>query len=123
MTAYLHPQRESDRVYPVARDTAIANAAENLCRVFSPWARDREGTRRGNLISIMKVAAGLGVTIFSQPSTLVWEWRLSHSGEQSRGGMRLVLRPGLIRTTGVEARPLETPQLIAPPVARPLEVK
>ncbi|KEF61129.1 uncharacterized protein A1O9_02694 [Exophiala aquamarina CBS 119918] len=123
LTAYLHPQPENDRAYTAARDMAIANAAENLCHAFSPWARDREGTRRGNLVSIMKVAAEVGVTMFSQPSTLVWDWRLSRHGEQGHRGMRLVLRPGLIRTTSAEARPLETPQVIVPPVARDLEVK
>ncbi len=111
-----------------ARDATIQASATDFSAAFAPWAnaRSSDGDRIQNLVDIMRNAAQVGVSIFSQASDFKYIWTApsegrSHSRAQSRGrGSRsIVVTPGFVKVTDENARPLKHGQvLVSPAVAQ-----
>lgn len=83
-----------------------------LCsNAFAPWeARESAGQKRHeHLISLFHKAARVGVLIFSQPSTFLFDWEPSHKAKST---MAIQVWPRLLRTTNAIAESLPKPQVI-----------
>jgi hypothetical protein len=110
LTAYLGPEPEHDQRYQDERDHSIINAAQQVCQAFGLWARDTDDNRVQSLVSIMKRASELGITLFSQPSAFEWQWH-----GNSHDSTKIVVLPGLYKTTDKDAQPIEPPMCLVEP--------
>jgi hypothetical protein len=90
--------------------------------VFDPWAMSPNnfGSRRENLINIMKGGSETGFMLFSQPSTFQWVWRSSSAGAGKGGSLKVVILPGLVKVRDEEARELDKGVELLRPVVGPI---
>ena len=118
LSSYLRPKPTEDASYTAQRDAHITDLADTLSRTFDPWAlsRDSYGSRRDNLVNIMRKGSETGMLLFSQPSTFRWRWQLSASKAQQGGKLNVVLLPGLEKTRDENANELGRPLELLRPV-------
>lgn len=71
------------------------------------------------MINIMKRASDMAITLFAQPASFEWTWveaaTKNGSTSHTREGDRIVMLPGLYKTTDQDARPLAAPLHLVEP--------
>ena len=113
---YLRTETEHDLAYQSERDHVIANAAQQVCEAFWPWARSTDNTHSQSLVSIMIRASDLVITLFSQPSAFKWQWHAQDKSVPSRNdATKIVVLPGLYKMTDQAAQPLSPPLCLIDP--------
>ncbi len=110
MTAYLRPDPTKDAAYISQRDRQISGFVKSFAKAFAPWKstgyKDEERAR--SLSAILENAANLGILLFSQPSTLKFEWPAS---SEVRPG-KVVVSPALLKSTDEKGRVLAEAQIM-----------
>lgn len=95
---------------------ATIRALENILRPYANSRMDNE-QRKGNLEEIMKRSATFAFTLFSQPSTWVFDWR----EEQGVRSGELCVFPALLQITDEAGESLTPPRPFSEPVIRQLD--
>lgn len=110
LTAYLRPDPAKDTAYIAQRDRQINDTVQSFGRAFAPWKstgyKDEERAR--SLSAILEEAANLGIFLFSQPSTLIFQWP---SSSEVRPG-KVVVSPALAKTTDEKGQELAEAQVM-----------
>lgn len=110
ITAYLRPDPTKDAAYIAQRDRKINGTAESFAKAFAPWKstgyKDEERAR--SLSAILEDAANLGIFLFSQPSTMKFQWPAA--GEVRSEGIAIL--PALLKTTDEKGRDLEEARIM-----------
>lgn len=87
------------------RLTNIRNAVREADQFLAPFAKDADQSRLRNLEEIMKRAARLGFLLFSQPSSVLFDWQ--------EGSTALVIFPGLLQISNDDGKALASPRVFA----------
>ena len=108
LTAHLFPNPPDGSSYTVHRDRRIAKTVQAFSRAFAPWKNPkyRDEERMLSLSAILTEAAGLGMWLFSQPSTLQFLWPRPRDIKVGE----LVILPALMKTTDEHGKKLAEPQ-------------
>lgn len=118
LTAYLRPTPEHDVSYQQHRNQAIAEAAQQVCQAFGPWARSNDNARYHSLVNIMTRASEFGVMLFAQPASFEWQWSETSGTRSEIAGSQIAALPGLYKTTDQDCHPLAAPlHLLEPRMA------
>jgi hypothetical protein len=121
LTAYLRPAlfRDPRSTLPES-DEACNNAAEDFCRVFSPWANQEYGDeeRTKQLAGLLQKALNLAIWLLSQPDSFDFLWT-PQDDIRDRGRREIVTLPGMVKTT-YEGKRLERQQVIVEATTRRL---
>jgi hypothetical protein len=109
LSAYLRPSPKHDATYLSQRDANVSAAATAFTSAFAPWASSTysDAARRQNVADIFKSAADVGILIFSQPSSFVYQWNAT--AQDNRAGV-VVVTPAFLKVADENANPLERPQ-------------
>ena len=94
-TAYLHPDPTKDPNYISKRDRQISEIVQAFATAFAPWKSKayKDEERANSLSAILEDAANLGIFLFSQPSTLSFNWP---AASDIRSG-KIVVSPALLK--------------------------
>ncbi len=110
MTAYLRPDPTKDAAYISQRDRQISDFVKSFAKAFAPWKstgyKDEERAR--SLSAILEDAANLGIFLFSQPSTLKFQWPASSEVKPGK----IVVSPALLKSTDEKGRDLAEAQIM-----------
>lgn len=106
LTSFLTPTPAENSEYQKQLETKVDYAARPLSEAFAPWSLDGKNAadRDASLRSIMLMASDVGLLIFAQPSTFVFDW-------SSKEGS-VIISPAFIKRLDESARPLRSPQVM-----------
>ncbi|KXS95553.1 hypothetical protein AC578_5249 [Pseudocercospora eumusae] len=110
LTGHLFPNARDDPEFRQALDANIDSAVRTLTKALSPWALpgQNDADRMESLHQILHQASDVGILLFTQPSTLVFDWtNLDAVSERSA-----VINPALIRDTAGNKRESELKRVL-----------
>jgi hypothetical protein len=111
LCAFLRPNAQHDPDYIRKLDETVIRAVTLCSNAFAPWeARDSDPQKRHeHLISLLHKAARVGVLLFTQPSTFLFDWT---SSQKATSTSAIQVWPRLLRTSNHKVEPLPRPQVI-----------
>ncbi|KAK5103132.1 hypothetical protein LTS08_003936 [Lithohypha guttulata] len=122
-TAYLRPEANaptntSTSQLESGEDSAIRAAAHQFSSAFAPWLHPVQSAAAvaQNLEAIMRSAAQVGLTIFSQPAEFAYAWGSEDASRQGgrRSVGRLVVTPALLKMRDDNSRQVNPAAVIVP---------
>ncbi|KAK6374559.1 hypothetical protein LTR64_002670 [Lithohypha guttulata] len=123
LTAYLRPEANaptntSTSQLETGEDLAIRAAAHQFSSAFAPWLHPGQSAAAvaQNLEAIMRSAAQVGLTIFSQPAEFAYAWGSEDASRQGgrRSVGRLVVTPALLKMRDDNSRQVNPAAVIVP---------
>ena len=76
LTAYIRLDPSTDKLYVADRDRKIVESAQKFTQAFAPWMKPEysEQDQVQLLASVMRIAAELGIFLWSHPCVPVFQW-------------------------------------------------